>query len=424
MADSRNTVSHAGQVNIISCDILQAGGDGINVLPLVEKITVFEDIFSPFISGELVLRDTYDVPNALGRASRDLLKIEIETPSLTSADKLKGFFLIYKMTNRQLASDRSQLYTYHFVSEEMIYDIQRKVSKTFKGTGNTIVEQLIKSRLASSKTLTSDAPSNSLHYTSNFWSPTKNIRFIIENSTDGNADFLFYENRDGFNFKSLSKIATSEDLMQKFVASDFVAQVEDGNPNSIRFGAASRDPNMDYRIIREMRVDSSFDFLDFIQSGGGRTKLMTHDLLKKKYEVKQFSLANESHGQLNENKFLDNDVISNLEPLMMTASKNYNANGKGDVTNTKFLQKRVSQMAQFQSFKIEIDVFGRSDYTVGKKVYLDINQTRKITKEEQRDSYLDKVYSGFYIVARVAHHVTRKEHMTTLELIKDSTLLK
>lgn len=418
-----NAVAQAGQVEILACQILQANGEGLDILSLVEKVTLFEDIFSPFVSGELVLRDTYDIPNALGRSTRDLLRLEIQTPGMD--EKISGYYILYKMTDRQLASDRSQLYTYHFASEELIYDVQRQIAKTYKGTGDTIISSILESKLGSAKKFQFDKPANSLHYVSNYWSPVKNIRYIIENSTEGgNASYVFFENREGFNFKSLTKMVDQPEVMQYFVASDFIAEPDTTNPNSIRFGAVARNPNIDYQIIREIRVDSSFDYLDFLAKGGARTKLVTHDLTTKKYEETNFVLTSDGHKLLNQNRFLEDTVISNTEPILMTASKAYGANGAGDKTNTRFLQKRISQMAQFQGFRMEIDVFGRSDYTVGKKVYLEINQTRKIGVEETQDEFLDKNYSGFYIVSKLAHHIGRKEHMTTIELIKDSTLLK
>lgn len=419
-------VLQAGDVNIVACDILQANGQGLEVTAIVERITIFEDLFSPFISGEIVLRDTYDIPNTLGRSSRDLLRIVVNTPSLPPEKNIQGYFLIYKLADRQLASDRSQLYTYKFCSEEMIYDVQRRISKTYRGTGDKIVCEIVTQKLGSAKKLNKDTANNEITYTSNFWSPTQNIRYIIEHSLDGDSNpaFLFYENRDGYNFKSLTKLAGQSDLMQYFVASDFVADVQTGNPDAIRFGAASRDPNNDYSIIREIRVDSTFDYLDFLSKGGSRTLLYTHDLVTKRIDIQRFELTKDNHEKLNENRHLSDAVVSNTEPLIMTASKYWSALDEGDKTNTKFLQKRVSQMAQYQSFKIELDVFGRTDYTVGKKVYLDVNQIRAISKDEQKDLYLDKVYSGYYLVSKVAHHITRKEHMTTLELIKDSTLLK
>lgn len=420
-----NEVSQAGQVNLVACDILTASGDGLEVTAIVEKIVIYEDLFSPFISGELILRDTYDIPNTLGRSSRDLVRIVVNTPSLPDIKNIQGYFLIYKIANRELASDRSQLYTIKFCSEELIYDVQRRISKTYRGSGDKIVSEIVSKKLGSSKGVRSDSTKNELTYTSNFWTPAQNIRYVIENSMDSNSNpsFVFFENRYGFNFKSLTNLAQQSDLMQYFVASDFVADVETGNTQSIRFGSAARNPNNDYSIIRELRVDSTFDFLDFLSKGGSRSILYTHDLVTKRIDIQKFDLAQENHSLLNPNRHMSTPVISNTEPLILTASKYWNALGEGDMTNSKFIQKRISQVAQYQSFKIEIDVFGRTDYTVGEKVYVDVNQMRAISREEQKEAFLDKLYSGHYLVSKVAHHITRKEHRATLELIKDSTLL-
>jgi hypothetical protein len=79
-------------------------------------------------------------------------------------------------------------------------------------------------------------------------------------------------------------------------------------------------------------------------------------------------------------------------------------------------------MRRYQSTKIEIEVLGRVDYTVGKKVYVEIPLTRQISKDDT--DILDKVYSGNYIIGAISHRFDSDKHMCTMELIKDSTLLK
>lgn len=419
-----NEVLQAGQVNILACDILTTSGQGLEVISLVEKISIYEDIFSPFISGEIVLRDTYDIPNTIGRSDRDLIRIIVNTPSFTEDKNIQGYFLLYNLVNRELASDRSQLYTYRFVSEEMIYDVQRKISKTYRGTGDSIVQDIVKNKLGTSKKINVESAINQITYTSNFWSPTQNIRYCVENSLDSknNPSFVFYENREGFNFKTLTEVTKQYEPLQYFVGSDFIADVDTAK-GSVRFGYATRNPNNDYSIIREMRVDSTFDYLDFVNKGASRTLLYTHDLLTKRVDIQKFELVKDEHDLLNINRFMSDAAVSNTEPLIMTNSKYFNALDDGDRTNSKFLQKRVSQMTQFTAFKIEIDVFGRTDYTVGKRVIVDLNQMRAISKDEDKMEFLDMMYSGNYIISKVAHHITRKEHMCTLELIKDSTYL-
>ena len=71
---------------------------------------------------------------------------------------------------------------------------------------------------------------------------------------------------------------------------------------------------------------------------------------------------------------------------------------------------------------IEIDVYGRTDYTVGKKVKVQMNQLRDLSKDEDSKDLLDKLYSGTYIITAMSHQITKGEHRCTLELCKESTL--
>jgi hypothetical protein len=72
--------------------------------------------------------------------------------------------------------------------------------------------------------------------------------------------------------------------------------------------------------------------------------------------------------------------------------------------------------------KVEIEVFGRTDYTVGRKVYLDTNKMMPISHKDSDIN--DKLLSGYYLISAINHAFTSDKHICTLELIKDSTQLK
>jgi hypothetical protein len=46
------------------------------------------------------------------------------------------------MSERSLAGDRMQLYTYHFMSLEFMTDMNTHISKAFKGTGDAIFKEI------------------------------------------------------------------------------------------------------------------------------------------------------------------------------------------------------------------------------------------------------------------------------------------
>jgi hypothetical protein len=98
-----------------------------------------------------------------------------------------------------------------------------------------------------------------------------------------------------------------------------------------------------------------------------------------------------------------------------------NFNNFGDVTNAKTIQKRMSQLGQAEATKIEITVPGRTDYTVGRKVKVSLNKFNPI--ESTDTDYLDKMFSGNYIISGINHFIDREKHQCHMELMKDSFIV-
>ena len=110
--------------------------------------------------------------------------------------------------------------------------------------------------------------------------------------------------------------------------------------------------------------------------------------------------------------------------MIMLKNRGFGTFGISETSNYRTTQRRTSYMRLLQSSKIEIDVYGRTDYTVGKKVKVTLNKLQSIVQHNTADEILDRVYSGVYIITAVAHQITRESHKCTLELCKESTLLK
>jgi hypothetical protein len=414
-------IVQAGKIQVFQVSILIPNGEGYDIKEQVDKISIYEDLFSPWTTGELIVRDTLDILNGLGRVSKPLLRIKLVTPGLESSKNIDRTFLIYKIGKREIYGDRQQIYKIHFASEELINDNERTISKTFSGPGQAIISQILERNLGSTKNFLFEPSNKNLRYTSNYWSATRNFKYICEHSIANSPTYVFYEDRSGFNFRTIETLGEQETFKQFFTSDYSIGlNLPDTNQDPAS-GVATRDPNFQYGIIKDVRVDSTFDYLGLQQSGAVATKLITHDLTTKQYKTVQFDMNEDSHQLLNRNKLMKEDIITGSRPITMTQSRYQDSHGNGDGTNSSFLQKRVLQMALYSMNKIEIDVFGRSDYTVGLKVNINMNQMKRITRDSNEDDYKDRLFGGNYIISAVAHHITRVSHECTFELIKDST---
>ena len=411
----------AGSYDLKFVDILKANGDAVDVRNQIDSITIYEDMYSPFITGKMTFRDTFDLPRILGRSGRDLMRLHITTP-IISDNKLdiQGTYLVYKAGERELVRDRTQMYNLYFISVEALFDMQTQISKKFSGTSDEIVKEICEKYLQTQKKVSVDQSREQIQYVSNFWTPTKNFEFLCQHSRtpDDDSTFLFFENRDGFSFKTVTNIS-KEPIIQAFFSSDYSIDVADGEKYNA--GEISRNPTKDYRVIHgSFRVRNLYDFMSAYQNGAIASKMTTYDITKKKVDFPEYRMS--SKGILNENSIYRPDVIAASVPIRLSMMKHFSSNSnQKNSTNSGYLQSRIAEMTSLNGSKIEIDVYGRTDYTVGKKVSLSVNATMPIDASTDLSDSEDLNYSGFYLITAIAHTFNRSAHMCTLELSKEST---
>ena len=63
---------------------------------------------------------------------------------------------------------------------------------------------------------------------------------------------------------------------------------------------------------------------------------------------------------------------------------------------------------------------GRSDYTVGYTVDVEIPADSPVSENDETRKTLDPLLSGKYIIAEINHMITGTQHTCTMTLIKDS----
>ena len=414
-------IIQAGTYDLEFVDILKANGDAIDVKNQIDSITIFEDMYSPFISGKLTFRDTFDLPRILGRSGRNLLRMHISTPIVEDSKlDINGTYLIYKAGERELVRDRTQMYNLYFISIESLFDMQSQISKKFFGTSDEIVKEICEKYLQTKKKITVDKSREQIQYVSNFWTPSKNFEFLCQHSRtpEDDSTFLFFENRDGFSFRTVTNIS-KEPIIQSFYSSDYSIDVADAD--KFNAGEISRNPTKDYRVIHgSFRVRTLYDYMYAYQNGAIASKMTTYDITKKKVDFPEYRMS--PKGILNENSVYHPDVINAAEPIRLSMMKHFSSNAdQRNSTNSGYLQSRIAEMTSLNGSKIEIDVYGRTDYTVGKKVSLSVNATMPIDTSSDLTETEDLNYSGFYLITAIAHTFSRSSHMCTIELSKEST---
>jgi hypothetical protein len=422
----KEQLTYAGQYDLITADILQPGGFALDVRDQIQLITIYEDLFSPLMSGNMVMLDTADLPNLFGQSGTDLLRLKIKTPTLDKSKAIDRLFHIYRLSDREQTNERSLSYVYHFVAAESLLDSNKTVSKTFRGKAETTVEKIIKKEIGTEVPLNADPTINEFTYTSNHWSPLKNIVYCTEHAVsneDKTPDIIFYENRDGFNLKSLTKLC-KEKPIASFTSDDSLSQIVSDGVNA---GDVVKNLEVDYANISMVYAGTYYDYLKAKSVGTFSTRMFSYDMTSKKFDDKTYNTNMDTRKKLNEMSFykadlIDNSYIGGNSTIHVNQSHHYKVyDNTKEVSDFATKQQRISILRQLQIHKIEITVFGRTDYTVGKTVVVSINSLRQFDRTNSDKDIFDNVLSGKYIVSAIAHRFTRSgKHECTLELSRDT----
>lgn len=419
--ESSQVLRFAGDVTVSKVRIITAKGFYQDVSAQVLNIQVYEDLFSPFMSGSLILKDSLDLVNLFPFIGEEYLELELSTPSIEKYS-IKGKYYIYKMSNREMTGDKSVVYQLHFISLEAIVDLNKKVSRVFAGDISKLIEPFIKNKtygLESDKNVSIEDTSNNLKYISNYWTPIQNIMYLVFSAVNKNKspNYVFFENRDGFYFISLESLYSNPVVYQNFVYDKYT---RDDLPG----GGSARNIEKDYNRIIEISMPTVFDYMDRIRSGMLSSRQISYDITKKTYSDKNYTMFQRFEQQKHLNKFPINSDSSTFRAnsKIINLPKNFgNFNGFGDVTQSKSNQERTSLMKLAEANKINITVLGRCDYTVGQKINLDLKRIEPLSSIDGDTT--DKMFSGNYIIAAINHYVDRQVYECHMEIIKESSMM-
>lgn len=409
----------AGDVRIDRVILKTVNNIAQNITNQVMQIKVYEDIFAPFMTGTLVVRESFDLNNIMPLTGEEILNLRIKTPTIDGAIIDQDFF-VYKMTDKVRDGDKVQMYQLHFISIEALIDSNKKLSKVYSGKITDIIPTFAFDKadgLQTNKKFIVEPCRNTIKYCSNFWTPLENIQFLSENaiSETQSPSYLFFENRDGFNFKSLDRMYT-QPAQFEFTLDKYTRDSMPFNQNMLNSGE-------DYKRMGSFEVQQAYDYLANLMEGALGSKLISYDSTKKTYTVKNYD-AFASYGaqnHLNSYPTFTGKTAHKSDSYHIIFPRAFETfTSFGDTTNARILQERISVLKLSHAQRVGIDVPGRLDYTVGQVVKVKVYQTRPMKSTDTEKDYIDKVFSGKYIVSALTHVITRAGHECYMELSRDS----
>lgn len=462
----------------------------INIVPIMVSFEVYEDIFSNSLRAELVIADSFGLKELVPIIGEETISVEFYTRGITELgtndsvpedSSILKTFRVYKVSPIATPGEHFLTYTLHLCTPEFLINQTTKIQKTFVGKtisemvqylfDNYIKKRLTKNEKYLDKKLNVEPTKLLYSFTMPNWSPFKCLNFLASRAISNNenvdldkenqnkqdlktrgAIYVFYESLSKFNFISLeTKFAEAPKRIINY------------SPNNVSSDKLKSIASS-YLNIEEYRISHLFNVNENLKNGLYGSKLITHDIVKMKYDEIDYNYIETEGvetivGKTRTDKFINDgdkdsvkkisdtfrhigdgklcsnnlDVLGHPESVVKLYPTSFNHNydysynpktpggfrQKFIFPNNveQYIQFRSSQFQQLQNIKIDITLNGDSSLHVGDIVEFNLPS---FVVSDNREFELDVFLSGKFLVSKIRHHFTKFAYKMDVQLIKDT----
>jgi hypothetical protein len=412
-------------------NFLTASGQRIEIKKLMVEMSYYEDIYSFCASGYITLMDAQGFIELMRLTGNEFIEVNFgkvkDAPN--GNDQL---FRVYKSSARNPSGNmNSELYTLFFCSEELMLSEQTKISKSYKGIKiSGIVNNILteKMKINSTKLGTIEETTGIYDFIIPTMKPFEAISWVSTYARPKSfpgADMLFFETKNGFNFRSIQSMFKNEIYATyKYEAKNLDQKIQSAQEKSI--------------TVLEYEIAKPFDALNEINSGTMSSRLITIDPLTRTFKKTDFDYNKfkQQSTSLNSGKLQDDlqnrlgkKSNENYEGVLKVSFGNSNQKQvpyikekedgvAQDIFVETFIPNRTAQISLANYTTIKLIIPGDPGITAGRTINFNL-LTLKPTNTEKE---LDKFYSGKYLITAARHIIeSQGKYTTVLEIAKDST---
>ena len=411
-------------------DILpEGGGEPIGLSGQLLGIKYFEDVIDSCIHFQIVMSDTYGFLAAIPIRSGMTVHLEIEHPSVEENFIWNDTTVPLIVTNisDNISDQKREVYV---LTLETVHAVSNHTLRVWEKHGgkisNTVEKILTKKMNIPEDRIDIDETRNNCDFTGNYRRPLFMItslcpKAITPNSgflrtTKGSAGYLFYEDQDGYHFKSIDKIMDMEN-----------ANIEPWQVYSAYTGKYLMEDN-NLSLTGPPVWTESHDILKKLRSGAYKTANYYYNILTREPVFSEYSIR-ESLKDLkkaNEEVLIPENVSESYSRITFgtldngTMTPNWRGKKRETPQDQAVYQSQASaRYSALFSQMCEVTVPMNLNLRVGQVIVLGISRinTESETKKGQNPA------SGRYMIARLAHDFgSANGDFTGLSLIRDSFL--
>lgn len=404
---------------------------------MMVEISYYEDLFKGSISGHILISDSVSLIDRLGLSGSEFLKFKFsKVKGASDESSINRYFRVYRVSERLLNNAETENYTLNFCSEELFLSEQTKISKSYIGyTISEIVYDILSKRLQIDDKYLYVGKTTGLHdKIIPYMKPFEAIHWLSNYAQSPNykgADFVFYENNQGFNFASL------QELFDRNIYS--VYSYGQRNAGSM-YDADEIQRNL--VNIKSYTFLDTFDTLYGTVTGAFANRLITIDPLTRTYKDTKFDYIKDGkeYNKLNKSEVIGDSknrfgksANENADAVLKVMVSNPNQKlAKGitdkpwtvgqDIQAETFVPNRTAQLALSHYSRLKVVLSGDPNLSVGRviKLYLPSNG-KNGDGSNYNEGSVDQYNSANYLITAVRHIINaERKYETVVEVVKDS----
>jgi hypothetical protein len=423
------SVKKSTQFTINELNIVTKTGETIDIKSIYEEISIFDSLFTPVMSGNILIKDSVGLSGILLFDGTEMLLMDISKDANSDIANFRKAFRIYKQSSRKNQGMNSEMYVLHFAADEISYSDQQKVNQSYDGTYSSVVGKILTDYLKVPENQFGGRYEDSVgirKITIPNLRPLEAIEWCTKRAVDKNQspNFMFFQNMTGFNFVTLSTLLSEVDVLD--------VKIETKNQTK-------SNPIFEISSARAFEVIAQADSIERTRSGINAGQFIGFDPITKTTSKKQINFdsvygslkhANENPNLSIELNRAGQDVrqsfdskktvsifsaaqqlsgyIKEKDPTVLSALDN----------KENYLFQRKSIIDLLMSKRIKVAMPGNFQLSSGFNVNV---MAPTLGKKEKGADNLDPSMNGKYLIVASRQIIGYDKHETIIEVASTST---
>ena len=390
----------------------------------------FEDILSPCVTMTMQIASTYSIFNNLPIRGGEKVSIDIET--LSGNFKLVDDYAMYVYKVSGIVSDGAKEYfTLHLCSREALTNETARIQKKYeKKPINDHVTAILKDGLLTKKYKSAniEKTSNSYSFIGTLkkpfhiltWLGPKSVPATSSSGNNGTigkgvAGFLFYENRDGFHFRSVDTLVSATKSQSGSTSKESIPKYN-YNPGITKSGDLAANFN-----ILNYNFEKNIDLMKSLRVGMYANITYFYDLYQNRIDGITYSLNSEIKSKLGGTSKLpypkdfgnrpSRILFRSADVGILDKTGRIEDSGRDNTDMAKSFSRYNLLFTQSLNMVVPMNV----NLKAGNIIYAQFQRV-----DAGQSSEVDPEQSGNYLIKEVRHHFEGNQMVSSLKLVRDS----